>query len=245
MPLSRSRDYLSIGEVLDSLREEFPDVSISKIRFLESEGLISPERTTSGYRKFFRDDVDRLRSILALQRDHFLPLKVIRDRLAAGGALDGAAGEAAAPTPRVAQPPAGAEPSSSEPEASPVAALTGAQLHRDELARAANLAPDQLAALEDFGVLARPAGDVYDETDLLIARAAGGMLELGLEARHVRMYRQFAEREAGLFEQLVAPVARRKAGDGQSESTHALNRLATLARQMHEGMLRSSLRSLL
>ncbi len=244
MPLSRSRDYLSIGEVLDSLREEFPDVSISKIRFLESEGLISPERTTSGYRKFFRDDVDRLRSILALQRDHFLPLKVIRDRLA-GGALDGAAAEAATPTRRVMQPPAGTEASSSDPEASPVAALTGAQLHRDELARAANLAPDQLAALEDFGVLGRPEGDVYDETDLLIARAAGGMLELGLEARHLRMYRQFAEREAGLFEQLVAPVARRKAGDGQSESTHALNRLATLARQMHEGMLRSSLRSLL
>ncbi|MGH2753954.1 MAG: MerR family transcriptional regulator, partial [Actinomycetota bacterium] len=81
MPLSRSRDYLSIGEVLENIREDFPDVSISKIRFLEAEGLIAPERTGSGYRKFYEPDVRRLRYILSLQRDHFLPLKVIRERL--------------------------------------------------------------------------------------------------------------------------------------------------------------------
>src|SRR3712207_3697274 len=80
MPLSRSRDYLSIGEVLDAVRADFPDVSISKIRFLETEGLISPERTPSGYRKFFDDDVKRLRYVLSLQKDHFLPLKVIKER---------------------------------------------------------------------------------------------------------------------------------------------------------------------
>src|SRR5918999_3577115 len=82
MPLSRTRDYLSIGEVLDSVRAEFPDVSISKIRFLETEGLIQPQRTDSGYRMFYDEDVARLRFILQLQRDHFLPLKVIRERLA-------------------------------------------------------------------------------------------------------------------------------------------------------------------
>ena len=82
MPLSRSRDYLSIGEVLESVRQDFPDVSISKIRFLESEGLIEPERTPSGYRKFFEKDVARLRHILSMQRDQFLPLKVIKERLA-------------------------------------------------------------------------------------------------------------------------------------------------------------------
>ena len=87
MPLSRSRDYLSIGEVLEAVRDDFPDISISKIRFLESEGLISPERTESGYRKFYEPDVDRLRYILALQRDHFLPLKVIKDRLKSGVSL--------------------------------------------------------------------------------------------------------------------------------------------------------------
>src|SRR5919106_2439506 len=91
MPLSRSRDYLSIGEVLEAVKEDFPDVSISKIRFLEAEGLISPERTPSGYRKFYEPDVRRLRYILSLQRDQFMPLKVIRDRLDAvdsnGGAL--------------------------------------------------------------------------------------------------------------------------------------------------------------
>src|SRR3989337_4123481 len=83
MPLSRTRDYLSIGEVLESLRSDFPDVTISKIRFLETEGLIAPQRTPSGYRKFYDSDVAKLRYILELQRDHFMPLKVIRERLVA------------------------------------------------------------------------------------------------------------------------------------------------------------------
>src|SRR5918997_5404922 len=96
MPLSRTRDYLSIGEVLETLQSDFPDVSISKIRFLEAEGLIAPERTGSGYRKFYEPDVKRLRYILSLQRDHFLPLKVIRERLVDFEA-NGAAEEPAAP----------------------------------------------------------------------------------------------------------------------------------------------------
>ena len=97
MPLSRSRDYLSIGEVLEEVRADFPDISISKIRFLESEGLIEPERTPSGYRKFFPKDVDRLRYILSLQRDQFLPLKVIKDRISSGS--NGGVAPASAPVP--------------------------------------------------------------------------------------------------------------------------------------------------
>ena len=107
MPLARARDYLSIGEVLDLLRPEFPDVSISKIRFLEAEGLIAPERTGSKYRKFYDGDVARLRYILALQRDHFLPLRVIKERLSQASPNGGDP----APLPAVASPPAPRRPS--------------------------------------------------------------------------------------------------------------------------------------
>src|SRR5688500_14765046 len=133
MPLSRSRDYLSIGEVLDELRKDFPDVSISKIRFLEAEGLIAPERTGSGYRKFYEPDVERLRYILSLQRDHFMPLRVIRERLATG---NGGATATVLPLP-----------TATAPAAAPVADVntlaSGVQLDRKELLKAAGLAEEQ------------------------------------------------------------------------------------------------------
>ena len=140
------REYLSIGEVLVALKPEFPDVTISKIRFLESEGLISPERTASGYRKFYDRDVRRLRTILKLQRDEYLPLKVIRER------LDGELSEA--PTTRAAaQATLAAEPEPDEPEPSPSLQMTA-----DELGGAAGLPPEAIEALSSFGLL-RPSGE--------------------------------------------------------------------------------------
>ena len=138
-PLSSSRDYLSIGEVLESVREEFPDVSISKIRFLENEGLLTPQRTGSGYRKFYEDDVARLRYVLSLQRDHFLPLKVIKER------LEGAGGNGAemSVTPLVA-PPEGRS-AESLPEPSVVTpAAEDIRLSRAELAREAGLSDQEV-----------------------------------------------------------------------------------------------------
>ena len=234
MPLSRTRDYLSIGEVLDSVRAEFPDVSISKIRFLESEGLIEPKRTESGYRMFYDQDVARLRFILQLQRDHFLPLKVIRERLAEA---DGNGG-------LMPQVPAIPAPQEDKPTKAPVN-LQGASLTRAELQKAAGLSEAQLKELEDFSLVALGDGGTYDENDLLVAKAAARFFEYGVQARHLKMYRQFAEREAAFFEQIVTPVARRKDPQGQADAARSLGELAGLARQMKEAALASSLRELL
>lgn len=242
MPLSRSRDYLSIGEVLDNIRQEFPDISISKIRFLEAEGLIMPKRTGSGYRMFYDHDVSRLRYILQLQRDHFLPLKVIRERLAHADSNGGvypqspaAAGAAPAPGPAVAV--------AAAPE--PQDDLVGVSLTRDELATAAGLSSPQLAELEEYGILPTREGDTFNEHDLVVATAAGRFFEYGVQARHLKMYRQFADREAAFFEQIVTPAARRKDPRAQSEAARSLRELAALSRQLKEAALRESLRDLL
>jgi DNA-binding transcriptional MerR regulator len=236
MPLSRSRDYLSIGEVLESVREEFPDVSISKIRFLESEGLISPERTPSGYRKFYDGDVKRLRYILSLQRDHFLPLRVIRDRLAEvesnGGTYSAPKAPAAA---------AGGNPTQGEAADAP----TGVHMSRDELRDASGLTDSELRGLEEFGLLDGHDAGSFDEYDLQVARAAKKFFGYGAEPRHLRMYKQFAEREAAFFEQIVTPVARKRDPEGQREAARSMQELVTLSRQLREGVIRSSLRSIL
>ena len=241
MPLSRSRDYLSIGEVLDSVRGDFPDVSISKIRFLEAEGLITPERTPAGYRKFFEPDVARLRYILSLQRDHFLPLKVIKDRLAQADA-SGSYPEAEPPGARGAAPapaPNGRSASAGDGEAPGI--QSSVQLTRAELLDAAGLSEVQLRGLEDFGVVGKRDTDVYDENDLVVAKASGKFFAFGVEPRHLRMYRQFADREAAFFEQIVTPALKRKSVDAGDEAHQSVVELLTLSRQMREAALRSSL----
>lgn len=242
MPLSRTRDYLSIGEVLETIQAEFPDVSISKIRFLEAEGLITPERTGSGYRKFFEGDVKRLRFILSLQRDHFLPLKVIRERL-----IDFEAnGEVPAPAaPAKAKGKGGkstAAPVSAE--VAPTPALSDVSLSRAELRKASGLSDDQLVGIEEFGILAT-GQERYDGNDLMVAKAAKGLFEFGIEPRHLRMYRQLADREATFIEQIVAPVALKKDRDAQRQASHSTQILMQLSRSLREAMLRSGLRDLL
>ena len=236
MPLSRTRDYLSIGEVLDAVREDFPDISISKIRFLESEGLIAPERTESGYRKFYDADVSRLRYILSLQRDHFMPLRVIRERLSQSDSNGGVPEVGPAPAARAAAAPdsnGGAEQLAS-----------GVQMNRAELAKAAGLNDDQMRGLEDFGVLPQREDDRYDESDLLLASSARRMMSYGAEPRHLRMFRQFAEREVGFFEQMVMPVKPRDT-DSHKAALQSINELVDIARKMHDALLRTSVRELL
>jgi DNA-binding transcriptional MerR regulator len=235
VPLSRSRDYLSIGEVLEAVTEDFPDLSISKIRFLEAEGLIAPERTASGYRKFYEGDVARLRYILSLQRDQFLPLKVIRERLDDADANGGA------------YPKVGAAPAATDAVADerPPVDATGVQMTRAELTAAAELTDEQLRGLEEFGVLGANDRESFDESDLLVATAARRFFGYGVEPRHLRMYRQFAERETSFFQQIVSPVAHKRDPDGQRQAMRSIRELAQLSRQIKDGVLRAQLRELL
>lgn len=230
MPLSRSRDYLSIGEVLEAVRTDFPDVSISKIRFLESEGLIEPERTPSGYRKFFEKDVDRLRYILGLQRDHFLPLKVIKERIASG--VNGGGGSAlpTAPAPAV--------------STAPSVASSEVSLTKDELARSAGLDERSLNGLLEFGII-DGSKEVFDGDDLVAAKAAAGLIGYGVEPRHLKMYRHFAERESAFFEQIVSPVTRRRDPQAQQEAARSITEIMGLAQRFRDAMLRSTMRDLL
>lgn len=232
MPLSKARDYLSIGEVLDSLKREFPDVSISKIRFLEAEGLVAPERTTKGYRKFYEEDVTRLRHILALQRDQFLPLKVIKKRLESSpGADSGQHVEGQAD---------GGAASGKEPrESSPALDWSDVDLSPIELARASGLGEAELAALQDYGVIESKAH--HDGNDLLIAKTARRLFDYGFEPRHLRMYRQASEREAALIVQAVMPLTKQRDPRGREEAEISRREMVELSQSLREVLLRSIL----
>jgi DNA-binding transcriptional MerR regulator len=223
---------LTIGEVLAVLRDDFPDVTISKIRYLESEDLVHPQRTPSGYRKFSRADVSRLRYVLTAQRDHYLPLRVIKEHLEAldrGEPLPAGAG-ASTPVP----PPAGADDEAGVPPLTP-----------EQFARAAGLEPDQLADCVQFGLLATDADGRHPAADLPVARAAAGLARHGIEPRHLRVYRSGVEREAGLVEQLVAPVLRARSEEARTRATDKLRELAALSAQLHTALLEARLRELL
>jgi DNA-binding transcriptional MerR regulator len=372
-----SRTYLSIGDVLTLLREEFPDVTISKIRFLESQGLVNPERSPSGYRKFFDHDVERLRWVLRQQREHFLPLKVIRDRLADGDldvdedapgdsvangkSSDAPAAEASQPTkadedamariladasrraallpdagqagrreegagvmeagaPVVPDDRVGAHPAAesrrqrersaaaragapagsrheervggkdgvstaaSAPSAPPAAAgtagsapaqargagtgtgahgsgghnppdrevprlpasmVTGASLTVEELCSASGLSPEELAGLESYGLVEATivAGmRTYDEDALTLANLAASFRNFGIEPRHLRLYRNAADREMGLIEQVVIPLLRQRNPESRQRAADAAEQLAALGQSMRATLLRAALR---
>jgi DNA-binding transcriptional MerR regulator len=227
---------LTIGEVLAVLRDDFPDVTISKIRYLESEDLVHPQRTASGYRKFSRADVSRLRYVLAAQRDHYLPLRVIKEHLEA---LDrGEPLPAAATGPVSVPPPAGTA-------AAEAGEGDGPPLTPEQFARAAGLEPDQLADCVQFGLLATDADGLHPAGDLPIARAAAGLARHGLQPRHLRVYRSAVERESGLVEQLVAPVLRARSEEARARATEKLRELAALSAQLHSALLEARLRDLL
>ena len=258
--MKAGRPYMSIGEVLGVLQPDFPDVTVSKIRFLESEGLIDPERTASGYRKFYQRDLDRLRFILTLQRDSYLPLKVIRDRLAEfdAGLISNANavagnGDATASAEQrsgVAAPGTAARAPRPEVEVDEDLAESATALHLSEsdLAAAAGLEPNQVATLREFGVIKAHAmnGDSYfDQDDLLVGKIARDFLQFGVEARHLKMFRQFAEREAALFEQIVLPAMRNRSPETRKQATQSLSELARLSKKLRHAFLRQNLRAYL
>ena len=258
------RAYLSIGEVLTLLQAEFPDLTISKIRFLESQGLLDPERTPSGYRKFYDPDVERLRWILRQQREQYLPLKVIKGRL--GPEIE-EVGDSPASHSRAAElgsdepehsPHAEAE---SEPGAvperkplpSPVAdqanpfhvGRTGVHLTMAELASASGLSPSDLTDLQRYGlIVGRAVGGTtfYDEEALVVANLAAGFMRFGVEARHLRMYKTAAEREAGFFEQLVMPMLKQRNPRARREAVDTLVELGKLGQGLRAAMLRLALK---
>jgi DNA-binding transcriptional MerR regulator len=250
----------SIGEVLALLQEEFPDVTISKIRFLEKEGLIDPERTPSGYRKFYDDDVACLRWILRQQRENYLPLKVIRERIESGEWQQEtpppatAAAEPAAPTLVAVDPlpddtgpvPVAAAPAAAEaPLRALDAGMTGVSLTTEELAASAGLDGDTVAELARYGLLAgRQVGSavLYDDEALVVARLAAAFLRQGVEPRHLRMYKMSADREAGFLEQLASPMVRQRDPAARRQAFELVGELCSLGDQLRASLLRRSLR---
>ena len=257
------RPYLSIGEVLGLLLEEFPDVTISKIRFLESQGLIDPERTASGYRKFYDNDVDLLRVILREQRENFLPLRVIRDRLESGaiedptgpttpprGIRNGTADDTdASDRPELFAPHAATHAVDAHHDEREVEPTAGDDRQRDRFAPAdlchlTGLTAAQLAELESYGLLAgKGSGEakVYTSNDLAIAQAAAGFMQHGVEGRHLRAWRQAAEREASLFEQMILPLLRQRNPQARQQAVTTLASLSALGADLRSAIVRSAL----
>jgi Predicted transcriptional regulators len=235
-----ARAFLSIGEVLAQLRPEFADVTISKIRFLESEGLIRPERTPSGYRKFSRTDVARLRYVLAQQRDHYLPLRVIKENLDAIDRGLEPAGTGGGP----ARPPRTLWTTEGMPRAGDFARDSGEiRLSREELLAETGLDSTQLVQLEQFGLLAVRPGGYYDSEALVVARTVADMSRFGIEPRHLRAFRTAADREIGLFQQVVAPIVRQRGPEARARAAETVRELAALSVRLHATLVKSGLRS--
>lgn len=216
-------EALSIGEVINLLRDDFPDVSVSKIRFLESQGLIDPDRSDSGYRQFDRDDVARLRFILRQQRDHFLPLKVIKSKLTLWER-----GEESAR--------AGVQ--------SPATLGEGGQpLDREALLKRSGLSNGELDELIEVGLI-RPVrdSDVYPAESGVIGLEAKRLLDLGLEARHLRSIRLSADREVDLLSSMVAPLLKAKNADARARAKDLLETCSDSVHAMHRALLTADLR---
>ena len=211
-PDPRSRGATrSIGQVLAVLRPDFPEISISKIRFLESEGLVSPQRAESGYRRYTDADVERLRYVLAVQREHYVPLKVIRDHLAQ---IDRGLTPPSLGSVRHPEGTEIAEAATAAPASTPPAAKAPVRLSRAELLEASGLTDAALSELErNQIVLPRRGTSSYGRDALTLAVAARRLGEYGLDGRHLRAFKMAADREVGLVEQAIAPHVRRAGGN--------------------------------
>lgn len=254
------RDYLSIGEVLAELLEEFPDVTISKIRFLESQGLIEPERTPSGYRKFTGSEVERLRFILREQRNNYLPLRIIRDKLdddtSASGELRvvpeevatsghpaarGLARHLPKPTPTFEQdiPPVVAE--RDDRKIALEHADRTESIPREELLKAVDIEPLFLKELEQAGLVSgHDVGDTtfFDSRSSEIAEIAGRFREMGIDVRHLRGWKSSAERELGLYEQRILPLLRQRNPASRDEAIAMLEEFLDLGDKLRSALMR-------
>ncbi|TDT39263.1 MerR-like DNA binding protein [Streptomyces sp. BK208] len=220
---------MSIGAVLNALRDEFPDITVSKIRFLESEGLVEPRRTPAGYRKFSAHDVERLGEVLRMQRDHYLPLKVIREHLDAVER-----GEAVA-LPRVGRQRDG------EAVPEPVEGATVARIGRDELLATAGVDDRDLKEWESYGLLAPLPDGAYDAEAVTVASLVVQLGRFGIEPRHLRAMKAAADREAGLVDQVVAPLKRHRNPQTRAHAEARTKELAGLAVKLHAALVQTAL----
>jgi len=231
---SRPRKALTIGAVCKILQNEFDDISISKIRYLEDQKLLTPRRTPGGYRLYSQSDVERLRTILRLQRDEFLPLRVIRQELAAGGDIDlggGGEGRTAGAAVRRAI----------------LVNTSSAYLTLDEVVEETGARAELVAELENFGIVQpaqRDGRTVYDETDREIVRAANELSRVGVAARNLRVFRSSADREANLLEALLGPSLRSRNPERRKEALESLESLAATVSHLKHLLLVRDLRRL-
>ncbi|MEU4874198.1 MerR family transcriptional regulator [Streptomyces sp. NPDC021608] len=220
---------MSIGAVLNALRDEFPEVTISKIRFLESEGLVEPQRTPSGYRKFSPRDVERLGHVLRMQRDHYLPLKVIREH------LDAVERGEAAPLPTVGRQRDG------EGVPEPSNGPTVARLGRAELLAAAGIGEGELEEWESYGLVVPLEGGVYDAEAATVAALVSELGRFGIEPRHLRVMKAAADREAGLVDQVVAPLKRHRNPQTRVLAEARTKEIAGLTVRLHTALVQTAL----
>lgn len=231
---SRPRKALTIGAVCKILEGEFDDISISKIRYLEDQKLLTPRRTAGGYRLYSQSDVERLRTILRLQRDEFLPLRVIRQELAAGGDIDLGTG-------------AERRPASGSVRRAILVNTSSAYLTLDEVVEETGARVELIAELENFGIVEpekRDGKTVYDETDREIVRASNELSRVGVGARNLRIFRSSADREANLLEAILGPSLRSRNPERRKEALEALESMAATVSHLKHLLLVRDLRRL-
>ncbi|WP_029114040.1 MerR family transcriptional regulator [Mycobacterium sp. URHB0044] len=238
-PDTRALAGMSIGAVLDLLRPDFPDVTISKIRFLEAEGLVTPERTASGYRRFTAYDCARLRFVLTAQRDQYLPLKVIKAHLDAQPDGELPQTGSAYGVPRLVQVPDGS--ADGVPDS---ASVTAAQvrLRREDLLARSGVDEDLLSALVRAGVIKPGPAGFFDEHSVVVAQCARALAEYGIEPRHLRAFRSAADRQSDLIAQIAGPVVKAGARDRADDLAREV---AALAITLHTSLIKSAVRDVL
>jgi DNA-binding transcriptional MerR regulator len=237
---------MSIGAVLDLLRPDFPDVTISKIRFLEAEGLVTPERTASGYRRFTAYDCARLRFILTAQRDQYLPLKVIKAQLDAQP--DGELPQIGSPygVPRLV-PVSDSERSGRDDGAAGVSAVapTRVRLSREDLLARSGVDEELLTALVKSGVITTGPAGFFDEHSVVIAQCARALADYGVEPRHLRAFRSAADRQSDLIAQIAAPVVKAPKAGARDRADDLAREVAALAITLHTSLIKSAVRDVL
>ncbi len=232
---SRPRKALTIGAVCKILQSEFDDISISKIRYLEDQKLLTPRRTAGGYRLYSQSDVERLRTILRLQRDEFLPLRVIRQELAAGGEIDLGAGDGER------------RQSGGSVRRAILVNTSSAYLTLEEVIEETGAREELIVELENYGIVQpekREGKTVYDETDREVVRAANELSRAGVGARNMRVFRSSADRESNLLEALLGPSLRSRNPDRRKEALESLESLAATVSHLKHLLLVRDLRRL-
>jgi DNA-binding transcriptional MerR regulator len=233
---------MSIGAVLDLLRPDFPDVTISKIRFLEAEGLVTPERTASGYRRFTAYDCARLRFVLTAQRDQYLPLKVIKAQLDAQPDGELPQTGSAYGVPRLV--PVSANPDGGAASGSGVAP-TQLRLSREDLLDRSGVEDELLTALVKAGVITTGPGGFFDEHSVVITQCARALAEYGVEPRHLRAFRSAADRQSDLIAQIAGPVVKAGKAGARDRADDLAREVAALAITLHTSLIKSAVRDVL